>query len=56
MNERHLAQYQNMTELLKTIKAGDEPIVQLLNQVDLMEKANTMLKSRKRYIPGRWWR
>jgi hypothetical protein len=37
--ERHLAQFQNVMDLLKTIKAGDEHLAQLQNEVDLIEEA-----------------
>jgi hypothetical protein len=38
-NERHLAQFQNMMDLVKMIKVGDECFAQLLNHMDLMEEA-----------------
>jgi hypothetical protein len=38
-NERHLAQFQNMMDLAKMIKAGDECLAHLQNQMGLKEEA-----------------
>jgi hypothetical protein len=39
VNERHLAQFQNMMDLVKMIKAGDGHLAQLQNQMGLTEEA-----------------
>jgi hypothetical protein len=38
-NERRIAQFQNVKDLVKTVKQGDEHLTQLQNQMGLMEKA-----------------
>jgi hypothetical protein len=41
-NARHFAQFQKVMDLVKTIKAEDEHLVQLQNQTGLVEEAMTV--------------
>jgi chromosome segregation ATPase len=39
VHQRHIDQYQNLMDLVKTIRAGDERLAELDNQMGLFEKA-----------------